>query len=43
MHTDPIKVEELRESLCIFDDMNVISENKIRGVAYDGLNQVLET
>ena len=42
MHTDPIKVEELRESICIFDDIDVISDKKIREAVYDILNQVLE-
>ena len=42
MHTDPIKVEELRESICIFDDIDVISEKKVRELVYDVLSQVLE-
>jgi len=42
MHTDPIKGEELRESICIFDDIDVISDKKIREAVYDILNQVLE-
>ena len=42
MHTDPTKVEELRESICIFDDIDVISDKKIREAVYDILNQVLE-
>ena len=42
LHVDPIKVEELRESICIFDDFDVISDKKIREVVYDILNQVLE-
>jgi len=42
LHTDPIKVEELRESICIFDDIVVISDKKIREAVYDILNQVLE-
>jgi len=42
MHADPIKVEELRESICIFDDIDVISDKKIREAVYDVLNQVLE-
>ena len=43
LHTDPIKVEELREPICIFDDIDVTSDKKIREVVYDILNQVLET
>ncbi len=42
MHTDPIKVDELSESICIFDDTDVIPGKKIREVVYDVLNQVLE-
>jgi len=42
LYNDPIKVEELRESICIFDDIDVISEKKIREAVYDILNQVLE-
>ncbi len=42
IHTDPIKVEELRESICIFDDIDVISDKKIREGVYTILNQVLE-
>ena len=41
-YTDPIKVDELRESICIFDDIDVISEKKVRKAVYDVLNQVLE-
>jgi energy-coupling factor transporter ATP-binding protein EcfA2 len=42
MYTDPIKVDELSESICIFDDTDVISEKKVREAVYDVLNQVLE-
>ena len=42
MYTDPIKVDELSESICIFDDIDVISEKKVREAVYDVLNQVLE-
>jgi energy-coupling factor transporter ATP-binding protein EcfA2 len=42
LHTDPIKVKELSESICIFDDIDVISEKKVREAVYDILNQVLE-
>jgi len=41
-YTDPIKVDELSESVCIFDDIDVISEKKVREAVYDVLNQVLE-
>ncbi|MFM7990125.1 MAG: hypothetical protein ACKPKO_63500, partial [Candidatus Fonsibacter sp.] len=42
LHTDPIKVQEFRESVCIFDDIDVISDKKIREVVYNTLNQILE-
>jgi len=42
IHTDPIAVEELKESICIFDDIDVISDKKIREGVYTILNQVLE-
>jgi energy-coupling factor transporter ATP-binding protein EcfA2 len=42
IYTDPIKVDELSESICIFDDIDVISNKKIREAVYDILNQVLE-
>ena len=42
LHTDTIKVDELSESICIFDDIDVISEKKVREAVYDILNQVLE-
>ena len=41
--TDPIDVEDLANSLCIFDDIDVISNRKIRDATYDLLNQILET
>ena len=42
IHADPIEVKELSESICIFDDIDVISDKKIREAVYDILNQVLE-
>ena len=35
LHTDPIKVQEFKESVCIFDDIDVISEKKIREAVYN--------
>ena len=35
-------MDELSESICIFDDTDVISEKKVREALYDILNQVLE-
>jgi len=42
LHEDPIKVAELAESMCIFDDIDVISNKKVREAVYDILNQILE-
>ena len=42
LHTDPIKVNEFRESACIFVDINVISDKKIREAVCSILNQILE-
>lgn len=42
IHSDPIEVEELKESVCIFDDIDVISDKKIREAVYNILNQILE-
>ena len=42
LHTDPIKVQELSESVCIFDDIDVISDKKVREAVYNILNQILE-
>ncbi|MFM7989547.1 MAG: AAA family ATPase, partial [Candidatus Fonsibacter sp.] len=42
LHTDPIKVQEFRESVCIFDDIVAISDKKIREAVYNILNQILD-
>ena len=42
LYEDPIKIEELSDSVCIFDDIDVITDKKIRQAVYDILNQVLE-
>jgi len=42
LHEDPIKIEELAQSVCIFDDIDVITDKKIRQAVYDILNQCLE-
>ncbi len=42
MHSDPIKIEELANSVCIFDDIDVILDKKIRDAVYSILNQALE-
>jgi len=42
LYEDPIKVEEFAKSCVIFDDIDVISDKKIRGEVYNILNQILE-
>ena len=39
---DPIQAEELKESVCIFDDIDVISDKKIKEAVYSIMNNVLE-
>lgn len=41
--TDPIPVEEFKNSVVIFDDIDVISDKKQREAVYSILNQILET
>lgn len=40
--SNPIKVEDLEESLCIFDDIDVLSNKKIREAVLAISNQILE-
>ena len=42
LHTVPIKVQEFKESVCIFDDIDVISDKTIREAVYNILGQILE-
>ena len=42
LHTDPMNVPEFKESVCIFDGIDVISDKKIRDAVYSILNQTLE-
>ena len=39
---DPIDPEELQDSVCIFDDIDVISDRKIKEAVYNILNNILE-
>ena len=39
---DPLNAEELKESVCIFDDIDVISDKKIKEAVYSIMNNVLE-
>lgn len=41
--TDPLSVEDFENSMVVFDDIDVISDKKIRDVVYGILNQILET
>jgi predicted AAA+ superfamily ATPase len=40
---DPISLEELSDSICIFDDIDVLPDKKIREAVYKLLNWILET
>ena len=42
IYLDPIAIKEFTESVIIFDDVDVISDKKIRDGVYNLLNQVLE-
>jgi hypothetical protein len=39
---DPILIDDLKESLCIFDDIDVISDKDLKTEVYNILNQILE-
>lgn len=40
--TEPLPIDEFNSSMCIFDDIDVISDKKIRDAVYGFLNQCLE-
>ena len=42
LYDNPIPIEEFSESLVIFDDIDVISDKKIREAVYNILNNILE-
>jgi len=42
IYQDPIDIEELADSVVIFDDIDVISDKKIRDAVYNILNKTLE-
>jgi hypothetical protein len=42
LFTDPIPIDQLQGSCCIFDDIDVISNKKQRDAVYNLLNQTLE-
>jgi len=39
---DPLNAEELKESVCIFDDIDVLSDKKIKEAVYKIMDSVLE-
>jgi len=42
LYLNPLQAEELKDSVVIFDDIDVISNRKIKEAVYNILNQVLE-
>jgi len=38
---DPMNAEELKESVCIFDDIDVLSDKKIKEAVYKIMDSVL--
>jgi predicted AAA+ superfamily ATPase len=42
IYEEPIEVEEFKDSVVIFDDIDVISDQKIRAAVYNILHKVLE-
>ena len=42
LYLDPIPIKDFAKSVVIFDDIDVISDKKIREAVYNTLNQVLE-
>ena len=42
LYTDPISIKDFENSVVIFDDIDVISDKKIREAVYALLNQILE-
>ena len=40
--SDPLDVEDLKDSLVIMDDIDVIANKKVRDAVYNILNQILE-
>jgi Cdc6-like AAA superfamily ATPase len=42
VYTDPIPIKEFENSVIIFDDIDAISDTKVRDAVYSLLNQVLE-
>lgn len=41
--SDPLEIDDLKDSCCVFDDIDVISDKKHREAVYKILNCILET
>jgi len=41
--SDPLEIDDLKDSICVFDDIDVISDKKHREAVYKILNSILET
>lgn len=41
--SDPLEIDDFKDSCCVFDDIDVISEKKHREAVYKILNSILET
>lgn len=41
--SDPLEIDDLEDSCCVFDDIDVISDKKHREAVYKILNSILET
>lgn len=41
--SDPLEIDDLNDSCCVFDDIDVISDKKHREAVYKILNSILET
>jgi GTPase SAR1 family protein len=41
--SDPLEIDDLKDSCCVFDDIDVISDKKHREAVYKILNSILET
>jgi chromosomal replication initiation ATPase DnaA len=39
---DPMSIDEVKDCICVFDDIDVIGNKKVREATYDILNKILE-
>ena len=42
MVSEPIRAEDLKDSLCLFDDIDVLPNKKIKEAVYQILNEILQ-